>query len=267
MSLIGTISSQPKSIKNSRKTFESIKNQTKQLDVIYWFYPKFSKRFQIEYPEVPEWVSEYKNLKVIRCEDHGPATKIIPLLDMDIDPESKIIIFDDDSEYPNNNVELLDKNYKKNTGLGFKGSLRNYVPFVNMIYSGTAFKTNGLSLFNKVSILMCSYMVLYPRSMYPESSKEYLKDMENIEGSFLNDDLMNTYYAYKNNIDFYVIYNENIDKFQEIKQEGMLYGTNSPGIYYYKMFRRNQAAMPLYVYLFSILFISLVVYIIWKIKN
>ena len=127
--LIGVISSQPKTIANSRKTFESIKNQTKQLDTIYWFYPKKSKRFDIDYPEVPKWTSEYKNLSVIRCEDYGPATKIIPLLDMDIDQNSRIVIFDDDCEYPKNNIELLDKNFKDNLGLGFMGSLRTYIPF------------------------------------------------------------------------------------------------------------------------------------------
>ena len=235
MKLIGVISSQPKTIKNSKKTFESIKNQTKKLDIIYWFYPRFSKRFQIEYPEVPEWVSEYNNLEVIRCEDYGPATKIIPLLDMNIKPDSKIIIFDDDCEYPDNNIELLDKNFSHDIGLGFMGSLRNYIPFINLINSGKAFKINGLSFLNRVNIMLCSHMVMFPKSMFPNSSQEYLDDMKKIEGSFLNDDLMNTYYAYKNNIKCYILYNEKLEDFNEVKQEGMLSGTNSPGKYYTKM--------------------------------
>ena len=174
------------------------------MDIIYWFYPRFSKRFKIDYPEVPEWVSKYNNLEIIRCEDYGPVTKIIPLLDMNIEKDSKIVIFDDDCEYPDNNIEILDKNFSYDTGLGFAGSLRSYIPFLNLIKSGNAFKVNGVSFLNKVNIMLCSNMLMFPRSMFPNSSQEYLNDMEKIEGSFLNDDLINYYYAYKNNI-FYIM--------------------------------------------------------------
>lgn len=259
--LIGVISSQPKTIVNSKKTFDSIKNQTKQLDIIYWFYPRKSKRFGIDYPEVPKWVSEYKNLSVIRCEDYGPATKIVPLLDMKIHPEAKIVIFDDDSVYPKNNVELLCKNFKKNTGIGFMGSLRTYVPFKNLKDSGPAFKTEGLSFVNRVQIMLCSYMVMYPRSMYPSSSQTYLNDMEKIEGSFLNDDLMNSYYAFKNNIKLYTIHNELLKNYSHQQQEGMLTGTNTPGKYYAKMITKRQAPVPVLYFLILFIVIVVLVYI------
>lgn len=264
MSLIGVISSQPKTINTSKKTFESIKAQTKQLDIIYWFYPRFSKRFNIPYPDVPDWVSEYDNLKVVRCEDYGPATKVIPLLDMDVEDDARIIIFDDDCVYPKNNVELLNKHYRRDVGLGFMGSLRTYIPFKNMLTSGKAFKTNGLSFLNRVNIMLCSSMVIYPRRMYPKTSQGYLDDMKKVEGSFLNDDLMNTYYAHKNGIKLYIINNDELSSFQEEKQDGMLTGTNTPGKFYAKMALKNQANIPFYIILIPLVVIIFLCYLAFK---
>ena len=261
--IIVVLSSQPKSIKKSKKTFDSLENQTLKPGIIYWFYPYKSKRFNIEYPEIPEWTKEYKNLQVVRCEDNGPATKIIPLLDMDIENNKKIVIVDDDSEYPENAIELLNKNFKPGVGLGYSGSAREYIPY-DLFTSGTAFKTTGISWKNKVNIMLCSNMVMFPRFMYPKSSQEYLDDMKKVKNSFLNDDLMNTYYAGKNKIKFYLIYNQkHKNNFKEQKQEGNLTGTNKP----YKTFidliwKRNRSVPTIVILLFFILIISL--FIIFK---
>ena len=100
---------------------------------------------------------------------------------------------------------------------------------------------------------------MYPRRMYPNSSQEYLEDMKKVEGSFLNDDLMNSYYGYKNNVKFYLVDNPKLEIFTETKQEGMLTGTNSPGKYYYKMVKKGQVPFP-YLYLVILILILLVLY-------
>ena len=102
-------------------------------------------------------------------------------------------------------------------------------------------------------------MVMFPRRMYPNSSQEYLDDMKEVEGSFLNDDLMNSYYGHKNNVKFYLVNNPKLDAFTETKQEGMLTGTNTPGKYYYKMVKKGQVPFP-YLYLVILILLVFVLY-------
>lgn len=261
--IIVVLSSQPKSIKNSKKTFDSLEKQTLKPDIIYWFYPYRSKRFNIDYPEVPDWTTKYKNLKVIRCEDNGPATKIIPLLDLNIKDDKKIVIIDDDAEYPENAIELLNENFKPGIGLGYFGSIREYLPN-NLIVSGPAFKTKGISWINRVNVMLCSNMVMYPRSMYPKNSQSYLDDMKKIKNSFLNDDFMNTYYADKNKIKLYLIYNQkHKNNFKEEKQEGKLTGLNFPHKTFIDLIWKGNKCIPkIFIILFFILVISM--FIIFK---
>ena len=260
--IIAVVSSQPKSVYKSKNTFLSIKNQTLQPDKIFWFYPYFSKRFNIEYPDIPVWTKEIPNLEVIRTEDYGPATKIVPLLDMDIDKNTKIVIFDDDTEYPENNIELLNKYYKEDRGIGFMGSLFRYVPIYGLVNSQKAFSKNNESKLNIVNICLCSYMVMYPRYMYPDNSEEYLNDMGKIPELFLNDDLMNSYYAYKNNIDIYLINNEKETK--HIEREGCLTGTNYPGRVYAKMLQKNMSRFPLINIVFILIMLIIIISIVYR---
>lgn len=265
MNLIAVVSSQPKSIEKSKKTFDSIKKQSLKPDKIYWFYPYKSKRFGCDYPEVPKWTKEYDNLEVVRCTDYGPATKIIPLLDIDIPEDTKIVIFDDDTYYPYNSIELLNDNFKDNLGLGFSGSLREYIPS-GVFTSETAFKTKKISWKNKVNILLCSHMVMYPRKMYPKNSEEYINDMKNIKGSFLNDDMMNSYYAQKNNIKLYTIYNKEFNKhFKHIQVEGMLTGTNKPLETYLDLIIRHKGRVPISVTIIILLILAIFLVVLKKI--
>ena len=102
-------------------------------------------------------------------------------------------------------------------------------------------------------------MVMYPRKMYPKSSKEYLDDMEKIDGSFLNDDLMNSYYSSKNRISLYLIYNEKHEKdYKHTKREGMITGINFPGQFYAKMIFKNQIHIPTIFFLLLLATIVLV---------
>ena len=106
---------------------------------------------------------------------------------------------------------------------------------------------------------------MFPRSMYPYSSEEYLNDMKTIDGSFLNDDLMNSYYSFKNNINLYIVYNEMLEEnFKEEKQEGMLTGTNTPGKYYAKMVSKRQAPVPVLYFLILFIIIGIMVFIFNK---
>jgi len=68
------------------------------------FYPPTNEPYII-----PEWLNEYQkkypHLKVFRTEDYGPATKVVPTIQRITDPETIIIVVDDDIVYYDNMVQ------------------------------------------------------------------------------------------------------------------------------------------------------------------
>jgi len=59
--------------------------------------PEYSRREQVEY-SVPEELQNLEVIKIIRCQDWGPATKILPVL-LDSDPDQRVVAVDDDRIY------------------------------------------------------------------------------------------------------------------------------------------------------------------------
>jgi hypothetical protein len=84
---------------NPKMSITSLLNLTYENYEIHFNIPLINKRTGKEY-HVPEWLKELEKqsskLKIFRCEDYGPPTKIIPTLLRIKDPESFIIVFDDD---------------------------------------------------------------------------------------------------------------------------------------------------------------------------
>jgi hypothetical protein len=76
---------------------------------------------------IPEWVNEYKakyqHLSVYQTPDYGSITKIIPTLERIDDPETMIILADDDLYYMGGLVEahVNGRNKYPNCALGFAG--------------------------------------------------------------------------------------------------------------------------------------------------
>ena len=68
----------PSRVKSIYKTIESIQNQTLKPSKIYLSIPYKYKRFQnLEIDESDIKDIKFKNLEIIRCEDYGPATKLM----------------------------------------------------------------------------------------------------------------------------------------------------------------------------------------------
>ena len=76
---------------------------------------------------IPDWLAslekESSKLKIFRCEDYGPPTKIIPTLIRVKNPEAYIIVFDDDHAYAEDVIEqhLIKHELYQNSVLGFAG--------------------------------------------------------------------------------------------------------------------------------------------------
>ena len=88
-------------------TLSSLLDQTRRPDAIYLNLPRYARREQREY-EIPEFLERFSCVERISCgRDNGPATKLIPTLQRETDPDTCIIAIDDDQIYPRNLIETL----------------------------------------------------------------------------------------------------------------------------------------------------------------
>jgi hypothetical protein len=119
------------------------------------------------------------------CKDYGSLTKVIPVLDVEKDPETLIVVLDDDVSYQPQVIEGLVHGYLQ---------FRTVVGYSGIAYPETAIQhmgRNGYALYlghgNCAEILECAFGVLFPRGclegfpvpepMTPESDKcLYLTD-------------------------------------------------------------------------------------------
>jgi hypothetical protein len=111
---------------NPKMSITSLLNLTYENYEIHFNIPLINKRTGKEY-HIPEWLSalekENSKLKIFRCEDYGPPTKIIPTILRVNDPEAFIIVFDDDHAYEKDVIEqhLTKHEIYNNCVLGFAG--------------------------------------------------------------------------------------------------------------------------------------------------
>jgi len=182
MRVVGTLTTMPYRYVNNNKlldTLKSLNNQSYKLDKIYLGLPYRCERLNIDYPEVSE---EIKNLcTIVRCEDYGPITKIIPALLMEEDSETIIISFDDDNFYPKFLVENMIKKHKlfPNVAIGSSGILlKNLLPDCGIyLNNGMAMaKIINLKISKngrKVDSIYGCYGALYIRKFFPSKEKLY----------------------------------------------------------------------------------------------
>lgn len=203
--IVACFSSTPESMVNAEASIRSILGQTRVPDVIRWHLPEFSVRMNVPYPAVPEWFSQYSDkVELIRCEDSGPSTKVLPLLDT-LDKDDRVLIFDDDAVYADTAVENLIKAAKdKAVAVGFVGVPFIYVPFV--VYCRKAFgKAVGkISWFNRVGVLLGSGMMLVPSKAF-DGAEQYRQFMSKDERYFKNDDLIIAHFCHENGIPMYAV--------------------------------------------------------------
>ena len=107
-----SISTIPQRIKNLNESVKSLLNQTRKPDKIFINIPFKYKRFSetIKDDEIPKFDSSV--VEITRCEDCGPATKLLGSLDK-LEKNSLVILFDDDHVYENYMIEKFFYFYSK----------------------------------------------------------------------------------------------------------------------------------------------------------
>jgi hypothetical protein len=97
----------PDRIAKIRPTINSLLDQSRRPDAICLNLPSHARRERREYT-IPEFLKQIPQVERIDCgEDRGPGTKLLPTLEREKDPNTRIIVMDDDQIYPRNLVETL----------------------------------------------------------------------------------------------------------------------------------------------------------------
>jgi hypothetical protein len=128
MRIVGSITTIPDRISLIEAVLDSILSQTRPLDCLYLNIPNISKKGK-QY-RIPEFL-KIKNLVLNRCEDYGPITKLLPVLDIETDPDTYIVTFDDDRIVHRDVVKIIEKKiakYPKHV-LSFSGWNMGSFPF------------------------------------------------------------------------------------------------------------------------------------------
>jgi hypothetical protein len=197
MRIIVSLTTIPSRINKIEPTIKSIINQTLKPDYIYLNLPNFSIKEQTEY-NIPEFIINYP-ITVLRCNDYGPITKLIPTLLMENDPETIIITIDDDNLYPKNLIELLINKSRvyPNDSIGSSGIQIGKFPFYTVFRANQArdniywFTPNITEKGEYVDIISGYPGVLYKRKFFGNSNdiNNLIKFSSSSKDLFLNDDI------------------------------------------------------------------------------
>lgn len=88
------------------RVVNSLIDQTSPADEIVLAIPAHSRRERVEY-RIPNSLTSSSAVTIIRCDDLGPATKLLPTLEREQDPQSLVVAVDDDTVYPPEFIETL----------------------------------------------------------------------------------------------------------------------------------------------------------------
>jgi len=98
----------PSRIHNLEKILDSLLTQTQDIHEILLNIPIYSKRFKKEY-SIPDFLkkTKFNKVKIIRCEDYGPGTKLLGALEYLKYKKGYVIIVDDDRIINKNLIKSL----------------------------------------------------------------------------------------------------------------------------------------------------------------
>lgn len=107
MKYVASLSTIPSRVEHLHFTLDSLQNQSRPFDKIYLCIPHECKRLGKPYI-IPDSLMSRRGIEILRCDDYGPATKLLGLLAAnlpEITPDTKIFFCDDDRVYESTRAE------------------------------------------------------------------------------------------------------------------------------------------------------------------
>ena len=165
----------PSRIKNISKVINSLQNQTLNADQIYLNLPYNFKRFK-DYKFNDKDIKDLKDqgVNISRCDDYGPATKLMGSLNEIRDNYDCVILVDDDHIYHEKTFEIFIKN--------FNIKKVNYSYYLNKIFN--------------IRMGQCADGFLINTEFLNDIEKFYNKYVSNNKNLFHDDDLWFALFLY-----------------------------------------------------------------------
>jgi glycosyltransferase involved in cell wall biosynthesis len=110
-----------------RSTIESIVNQSYENYEIHFNIPYTCVYSEEEYI-IPDWLNDYPKIQLFRVDDLGPATKVVSTIQRVTDPETIIIVCDDDLVYHPDMIKEHVKHQTERDAVFGYDSLGTYSP-------------------------------------------------------------------------------------------------------------------------------------------
>ena len=112
--VIVTLTTIPSRMHLIAETLKSLLRQTRLPARIVLNVPRFSRREKREY-EIPAFLERLVSLEIHRCQDWGPATKVIPSIER-FAQSQPLLVVDDDRIYPRTLVADLERAGRQHPG-------------------------------------------------------------------------------------------------------------------------------------------------------
>lgn len=191
--IIVTFTTIPERINLIPRVLNSLRNQTVKPSKVYIQIPKKSRKGKYyDIDKIKKIVEPFRDINGIVNiidVDEGPITKLVPVFDLEKNPNSNIILVDDDTIYGGTIIETLLK-YKHLKAVGFVGE--KYNPRTNKLY----YLGSDLFLIRVFDVQYVDFLegfhgVLYKRGLFPPSMKEFMDWMHKLpKNSISNDDMV-----------------------------------------------------------------------------
>lgn len=174
--IIVTFTTIPERVNLIPRVLNSLRNQTIKPSKVYIQTPiKTRKGKHYDIDKIKNIAESFRDINTtvnIIDVDEGPITKLAPVLDLEKDPNSNIILVDDDIIYGETIIETLLK-YKDLKAVGFAGE--KYNPKTKKLYySGNNFFLIRVSEVQNADFLEAFHGVLYKRELFPPSTKDFI---------------------------------------------------------------------------------------------
>jgi hypothetical protein len=124
--MVVSLTTSPKRIKNIKPVIESMMRQTLSPDRIYINLPHVFKRDGSTFDDIPEFLKNNGRVYINRCDDVGPATKVLGCVNLEKD-DTIILSIDDDIYYPDNLLEYYMEYFNKFEGCCITGTTFMYL--------------------------------------------------------------------------------------------------------------------------------------------
>jgi hypothetical protein len=221
LNIIATITTTPTRITLISNVLNSIIDQSFQFKKICLNVPNFEFKTNQSIILPPSIYALFPNISVLRCNDYGPITSIIPIIkNHNINEDIWITLFHDDIFYESNHVDTIVNsihsfNYDKNTVYGFVGF--DLDSENNMVYNSKECCVNVLEGYGSIT---------YHRSVFKDDFISYLNTLLNNDNCKYSDDLIIANYLAKYRINRLQIYPDTFNKDTSIEKKYQLNYSN-----------------------------------------